>query len=322
MNQCSKFGEYNGYPTKVQFSPTENCNLDCIHCYRRDNKDSLISEDMKMEILQCEAVKVAISHVSEAWIVSGGEPLLYKHFFDIVNYLKKENVDEINSITNATVISDNIAESLVLSGITNLKISIDGAKEETVDFIRGKNTYKKIIEGIKRINYYKKIHKKKKPNLIFNFVVMRINYKELYHLVHLSKNLQIGIIEAHKCQNINSDIDKLNMDNKEDEYKCEMKRAKEYAGKMNIIIKDYDALCENYQEDKRCKEPWEFFFITQNGDVYPCCHLWGRPFGNVFNQSFQDIWYGKEFEALRLEILEKGFADMCKLSACPKMKGD
>lgn len=313
-------GVCNTFPKKIQFSPTEKCNLNCIHCYRQDYKDSLLVEDMDINILNCETVNIAMKEVKEAWIVSGGEPLLYKDFFNVVDCLVKKGVSEIYSITNGTVITDNIAKSIVNSGITNLKISIDGATVETVDKIRGVGVFNNIIEGIKRINQYKELYKSNTPNLIFNFVVMRINYKELFKLVLLAKKLGVNSIEAHKCQQLNTNIKNLDMKELGQEFEVELSKAQKIAGEEGIKLKSYNEVGEEMaQNGEKCIEPWEFFYVAQNGDVYPCCHLWGNPFGNVWSQSFEEIWNGEKMKEIRNEIKNKGYAKLCLESACPKM---
>jgi radical SAM protein with 4Fe4S-binding SPASM domain len=68
----------------------------------------------------------------------------------------------------------------------------------------------------------------------------------------------------------------------------------------------------------RCDLPWNFFLFDQIGDVYPCCFLWGQKFGNVFGNSFDDIWNGNEFRKLRTEINSKGYGEICLSSNCPR----
>jgi radical SAM protein with 4Fe4S-binding SPASM domain len=53
----------------------------------------------------------------------------------------------------------------------------------------------------------------------------------------------------------------------------------------------------------RCTQPWEYVFIRANGDVAPCCALFGSDkgaiMGNIFQQEFNAIWRGEPFREYR-----------------------
>ena len=318
-----EFGEgkivLESYPTRVQISPTERCNLDCIQCYRKKYKDSLIKEDMKIGILDTDTIQKATLAIEEAWIVSGGEPFLYNEFGTMINFLKDREIQKIYTISNGTVINDDMAELLVKSEFSYIKLSFDGARKETIEKIRGEGVYDRLIYSVRRINHYKKKHHSKYPKLIINFVVMRNNYFELTLLVKLAMELEIDAIECHKCLNLNDNIKNLDINGYEKEYEIELNKAKEVALNCNIEIRDSIDLGE--VKEKGCIEPWRFMLINQQGDVYPCCHIYGTPLGNVYKQTFEEIWNGEEVKKMRKDIQEKGYADICVNTPCPKMIG-
>ncbi|MDC0992891.1 SPASM domain-containing protein [Alphaproteobacteria bacterium] len=54
-----------------------------------------------------------------------------------------------------------------------------------------------------------------------------------------------------------------------------------------------------------CFYPTHTFFLNYTGEVLMCAHDWGmkRILGNFNNQSFLDIWFGKEFESARSKLI-------------------
>lgn len=54
-----------------------------------------------------------------------------------------------------------------------------------------------------------------------------------------------------------------------------------------------------------CFYPAHTFFLNYTGEVLMCAHDWGmkRILGNFNNQSFLDIWFGKEFESARSKLI-------------------
>jgi radical SAM protein with 4Fe4S-binding SPASM domain len=69
-------------------------------------------------------------------------------------------------------------------------------------------------------------------------------------------------------------------------------------------------------EDKgMCLNPWLSVSIQSNGNVSSCCFAWGDPntYGNLHNQSLEEIWNGEAVKRLR-EDHRRGFAhlpDLC-----------
>jgi len=64
-----------------------------------------------------------------------------------------------------------------------------------------------------------------------------------------------------------------------------------------------------------CKYLWNFPFISWNGFVCLCC---SRPdpkdqsFGNLFEKSFQEIWFGEEYARFREQVREGTQDTVCK----------
>lgn len=61
-----------------------------------------------------------------------------------------------------------------------------------------------------------------------------------------------------------------------------------------------------------CRFPWKQAFVNLGGDVAPCCGQ-GRPIvGNLFQQDFDEIWNGAEYQRLRRGLYEGEPTDYCK----------
>ena len=54
-----------------------------------------------------------------------------------------------------------------------------------------------------------------------------------------------------------------------------------------------------------CYYPFYLAMVDSNGDVYPCCHEWQRrlKMGNLYQQSFWEIWTSSSFKKVRRSIL-------------------
>ena len=52
---------------------------------------------------------------------------------------------------------------------------------------------------------------------------------------------------------------------------------------------------------KTCREPWEKISVQYNGDCWPCCVI-TESYGNLSGKSFEEIWTGPKYQALRASL--------------------
>lgn len=68
---------------------------------------------------------------------------------------------------------------------------------------------------------------------------------------------------------------------------------------------------------KTCKFPFENVNIETNGYVYSCCSAYNNHYyiGNIFENTFEEIWYGDKAIEFRKSILDKSYK-YCDLGKC------
>lgn len=123
---------------------TKRCNLSCKYC-SANSSITMGSNDMsekKWKLILDKLSKLAPDFL----ILSGGEPLLYKHFSSILQYATN-HFAAVGLTTNGTILTDELIELFIKSHITSIQISIDGLKNYH-DSMRGKGTYEKICNNI------------------------------------------------------------------------------------------------------------------------------------------------------------------------------
>ena len=135
--------------TIAQWDINNQCNLNCKHCR--------VSEKNDYHQL---SLKEAKELLSQLWYngttmlnLSGGEPLLRKDFFDILEYAKK--FEDIVITTNGTLIDKKCCEKLSRFSNIKLSISLDGMEKTHDEFRRKKGTFNKIINTLPLLNEYK-----------------------------------------------------------------------------------------------------------------------------------------------------------------------
>ena len=106
---------------------TNQCNLKCKHCYEnsglKPTPDELTTEEVKNIIDQFADIGVV------ALAFSGGEPLMRRDFFEIVEYAAKKEF-YVSIASNGTLITPSIAKKIKNAGVSYIEISLDGFEEE------------------------------------------------------------------------------------------------------------------------------------------------------------------------------------------------
>lgn len=112
---------------------TARCNNNCRHCYinlpaqdkRAENKELSLSEIKKI-------IDQAVSLGALWCLITGGEPLLKKDFFDIYLYLKKKGL-LISVFTNATLITNKHIDFFSKYPPRDIEVTVYGVTKETYE---------------------------------------------------------------------------------------------------------------------------------------------------------------------------------------------
>ncbi len=118
----------------VVWNITRTCNLKCIHCYSDSNAAQF---DGELTLDQCRAVVDDLAdYQANALLLSGGEPLVHPHFFEILEYACGKGL-KVTISTNGTRIDEATARRLKALDVAYVGISLDGIGE-VHDRFRGK----------------------------------------------------------------------------------------------------------------------------------------------------------------------------------------
>ena len=122
----------------LELQITNRCNLQCRHCYIGEGSHQDLSRKQIQEVLeQFEEIQ------GLRLLLSGGEPLLHPHFWE-VNEVLRDYAFRSVLLSNGTLISKEIAKKL---RVHEVQISLDGMKEGH-ESLRGEGTFEKTIMAV------------------------------------------------------------------------------------------------------------------------------------------------------------------------------
>lgn len=131
-------------PVLIVVSPTQRCPLRCYGCYSGEHSRA---EDLRLEVFDkmiSEAKEMGIYFI----VITGGEPYIYNHIFDI---FEKHNDVYFQTYTSGVTLAEkDHVERLARLGNVLPCISLEGFEEET-DKRRGAGHFKRVLKAMARL---------------------------------------------------------------------------------------------------------------------------------------------------------------------------
>jgi len=112
---------------------TYGCNLRCVHCYTDCYNDADLITEREMPYEEVIRILNQLHDEGVLWVCfTGGEIFMRRDFFDIYSYAEKKGFF-ITLFTNATLITEEVADFLAEHRPFSIETSCHGATEETFD---------------------------------------------------------------------------------------------------------------------------------------------------------------------------------------------
>ncbi|MFX0113643.1 MAG: radical SAM protein [Candidatus Hodarchaeota archaeon] len=123
-----------GAPLAVVWNFTDQCNLNCVHCYQ-DAGGEISSRELSTNEALRAVEEMAHSGVA-ALSFSGGEPLVRNDFYAVAQRASDLGLS-LSISTNGTLIDQEAVDRLLDAGIETVAISIDSLEPDFHDQFRG-----------------------------------------------------------------------------------------------------------------------------------------------------------------------------------------
>jgi len=173
-----------GRPSDVIWNITNRCNLLCDHCYMAADAHCLPDE------LSDEETIALVEQMGErglpALFLSGGEPMMRKNFWEILELARSYDI-RVTVSTNCTLINREAAKRLKANGIDWIATSLYGPAEFHDKMVGVPGTHDRVIEAIK-------ILREEGVNVAIKTAISQATWPFVYDLIHEAKDLDCGLI--------------------------------------------------------------------------------------------------------------------------------
>ena len=272
-------------PAVILMDPTSACNLKCEGCWAGQySKNNHLDVELFSRIIN-EAKEIGIH-----WIVlSGGEPFVYPHLFDI---LEKHPESFFMAYTNGTLIKEKEADRLAEVANLSPAFSVDGWKEKT-DSRRGKGTYDTVMNAMDML---------RERGVFFgaSITAMRDNVEELFSDEFIDFLIDKGVMYIWCFHYVpvgrDSNVDLMLTP---EQRLWLVERVRELRRKKAVFIADF---WNDGHYTKGCIAGGrQYFHINAAGDVEPCAFV-HFAVDNIKNKSLKEVLQNSFFKAYQQRI--------------------
>lgn len=280
-------------PAGVLWDLTSRCNLRCRHCVvsaGEECTDELDLSDCFRLIDEFADFKIG------QLILSGGEPMIRKDFFDIAEYAASKGI-LLQIATNGTLIDEEGAQRLASIG-ARTQVSLDSSIAATHDdFRQSPGSWQKTINGIKLLV-------KAGVPVTLAAAVTTMNIDNIPELYELGKEL--GVTTFRILPFVPSGRGKEAMDLEVQPARMreltEFLLEKRESDSLTIAPMEFECTFrpppeQDMDPDMRigCDGAIGYCTVTSKGDVLPCNYFEGADVENVKDRSFRWIWDNSRF---------------------------
>lgn len=138
----------------LRVSVTDRCNLRCNYCMPAEgmqwaNKDDQLDFDELARLVSLFA-GFGVKSVR----LTGGEPLVRRNLFELVERINAiDGIEEISLTTNGILLKQQL-EQLVAAGLTRVNVSLDALTPQRYKEITRRNGLSSVLEGLRELEKY------------------------------------------------------------------------------------------------------------------------------------------------------------------------
>ena len=330
-------------PWRITFDTNpDDCNLHCIMCEDHSpysdtqadrRKEGRPRRRMDIGLIRRVLAESVGTPLREIIPSTMGEPLLYRHFDEILDLCGEYGV-KLNLTTNGTFPGQGAAAwaERIVPVTSDVKVSWNGATGATQEAVMLGSNWERVLENVRTFIRVRDTHAAgNRCRVTFQLTFMEVNFRELPDIVQLAAGLGVDRVKGHHLwvhfaqmggQSMRRSPASIKSWNGvvEEAYRA----AEEYRlpDGSRVLLENIFRLDPDGEGDiapgAECPFLGQEAWVAADGRFSPCCapDVLRRTlgdFGNVNETSLNDIWEGAEYQKLRKNYMERSLCRGCNM---------
>ena len=259
--------EIDDHPPYLQIEPSSICNYRCVFCFETDNfftrKSNGFMGHMGIDTFQ-RVIDQAEGNVEFISLASRGEPLLCPEIDGMLAYTRGKFLN-LKLNTNASLLDEHKAHSILQSGIKTLVFSADAATEPLYSQLRVNGKLEQVLQNIER---FQNIRRTQYPDSRIITRVSGVKFDDLQDLNDMQALWgqlvdQVAFVNYNPWENV-------------------------YNKEPSLV-------------SSPCSDLWRRMFVWWDGKVNPCDvdYRSTLSIGNFASNGLSSFWRSTSYENLR-----------------------
>jgi MoaA/NifB/PqqE/SkfB family radical SAM enzyme len=287
------------FPLFLQLDMNQDCNFECPHCIVGDM--SIANKYYNGDPLTWNQYKSIVDEAKEhncpsISLQGNNEPLLIKDLEKYIKYAHDNGFIDIMINTNASPLTEKRAKSILDSGLTRIRFSLDAADKETFEKIRLGGRYDQVVRNIERFLELKEKGGYKLPVTGVSFCLQKDNEHQVDDFIkQWEDRVDMVTIQKFMPPAPEHGFDRFYPSGQEDN--------------SQILTKGF-----------KCPQPFQRVAI-RNSEITPCCAAisGGLKIGEIGEDKIFDAWNSTGMQELRKLHMEGRWYDNDVCKTCVEM---
>jgi radical SAM protein with 4Fe4S-binding SPASM domain len=218
----------------------------------------------------------------------------------MIAYAKRWGIVTFTS-TNGHLLADPTrTELLIAAGLDHLIVSVDGATPETYVRYRRGGDLNTVLQGIQCAVSIRQKLERSFPLIELQFLVMRHNEHEMSRIREIARTLNVDRLSFKTVQIENADQSGIFLPSDP-----RLSRYEHIGGELRMEQRR-DFGSRAIRAYAGCRRLWYSTVVNWDGSISPCCFDKDGVFvmGNVLEEPFEKIWWGKRYHRFRWMVLQ------------------
>ena len=273
------------WPYLAMIETCNFCNLKCPTCTTPHHKMGRPKMMMPMEDYKkiIDNIKSSVSVVLP-WF--SNEPLLAPHIGEMIKYASQNGIYTVIS-TNAVLLTKEKSRELIMSGLDEIILCLDGISKESYEPFREGAEFDKVLENIKNFCRIKKERGGRKPFVELQFILTKLNQNEIPEVKKLAKELKVDRLRIKSFA-----LSEYAYNEEERKKLSEMflPDMLNQTGKIRYEKNGGELRIKNRK--KKCDLASSNIVILADGRVSMCCYDYKGQYiyGNALENKLKDFW--------------------------------
>ena len=306
-------------PVCLYLEVTNRCNLLCDTC-PRTFEELEPPADMSWELFT--RIVDQAPNIARVVLHGVGEPMLVRDLPRMIRYLKDRGTYVLFN-TNGTLLQPKKFQSLIDTGLDELRVSLDAADRASYLRVRGKDFFNRIVRDVGKFTAFQKAVGVASPRVSLWLTGLKETVEQLPAFVRLAAAMGVG--EVHLQRLVFDEVGyglarpefSLFEQTREDE-SAAIEVAQKIGRELGVTLDASGATepglsLKRAADDKpwaTCRRPWSLMYFTAHGRALPCCIA---PFsargyenytlGDASQETLREIWNSAAYKDFRTSLL-------------------